>query len=463
MNRSCLPSARRPLPVPVRVHVSLLLVAACASGFAAEPLPVSAAYWKDPSFLKSFNGSYRIEARIEPNVSSEERALLVEIQNLMAAEKRGAALEKLASSPLTATSAALTFNLGNLHFESGDIGKAVVAYESAIKEYPSFRRAHRNLALARMRANEVEKALVSLTEAIRLGDADGSTYGLLGYCRLAREEYASALQAYRLAQLTEPDVAEWKAGIAQCLQELDQKKEAVALLDEVIRQRPLEASYSILKANLHLDLDQPDLAVKALELPFRLKLLPPDSMLTLADLHLRAGRQAAAQAAVNAAFSKPQERPGNPAILRLVRTASAEADWPLVKDLLAKAESAQPDRSLQIAKARYLLASREDVGAGLKLLEALTREDPTDGEALLALGKHLASAGQPESAELTLERASADPQTAYESQVELTRLHVALGRYKEALASLDAARALQDSDALREYRLALQSTLSASQ
>lgn len=435
------------------------------STFAAEPLPLSTSYWKDEAFLKSFNGSYRIEARIEPNVSTEERGLLVEIQKLMADDKRTAALDKLKSSELTRTSAALTFNLANLYFETGDLKNAITSYESALKEYPSFRRAHRNLAVALVRENDLEKALTHLTEAIKLGDADGSTYGLLGYCRLSREEFASALQAYRLAQVTEPDVAEWKAGIAQCLQHLDEKSEAIALLDEVIRQRPLESSYSILKANIHLELDQLDQAVKALELPFRLKLLAADPTLMLADLHLRASRKSSAQTAIDSAFSNKENPPSTSAILRVINTASYQEDWNLVKTLFekTKSESEKPDRALSIAKARYLIASNEDVAAGVTLLRKLTQEDPTDGQALLILAKHLAETKQPESAELMFERATADSTTAYEAFVELTRLHVSQSRYAEALAAIDKALALNPTESLRTYRQALQKTLAAAE
>lgn len=443
--------------------VSGLWLLASSFCFSADPLPLSTCYWKDEAFLKSFNGSYRIEARIEPNVSTEERGLLVEIQNLMAEDNRTAALEKLKSSPLTKTSAALTFNLANLCFETGDIKNAITSYEAALKEYPSFRRAHRNLAVALVRENDLEKALNHLTEAIKLGDADGSTYGLLGYCRLSREEFASALQAYRLAQVTEPDVAEWKAGIAQCLQYLDQKSEAIALLEEVIRQRPLESSYSILKANIHLELDQQDEAVKALELPFRLKLLTADPTLTLADLHLRANRKSSAQTAIDAAFSNKAAPPSIPAILRVIETASSQEDWTLAKKLFEQTQSAKPDRALNIAKARYLIASSEDPAAGVALLRKLTEEDPTDGQALLTLAKHLAETKQPESAELLFERAAADTTTAYEAYVELTRLHVSQSRYAEALAAVDKALALNPTESLQTYRQTLQKTLAAAE
>jgi tetratricopeptide (TPR) repeat protein len=450
----------------IRVHSRALAVSCLFSTatlvFAADPLPLATAYWKDPAFLQSFNGSYRIEARIEPSVGTEERGLLVEVQNLMATGNRTGALEKIRTSPLTEKSPALTFNLGNLLFETGDNAKAIAAYESALKEYPSFRRAHRNLALALVRENKLPEALDHLTEAIRLGDSEGSTYGLLGYCRLARKEFASALQAYRIAQVTEPAVAEWKAGIAQCLQETGGKEEAVALLDEVIALRPLESSYAVLLANINLDLDRPDSAAKALELPYRLGVLPPDPTLMLAELHLRAIRPDAAKSATEKAFAS-DTKPSTGAILRLIATASSQGNWPFAKDLLTKAETAEPSRPMQLAKARYLIDSEEDPAAGSKLLEKLVSEDPTDGTALLALAKHHATTGQPASAELLLERATADTVSAYEAHLELVRLLVAQSRYAEALKSTDAALALNPTEQLKNYRKALASTASAAE
>ena len=440
---------------------SLGLIGFILPAFSAEPLPLSASYWKDPAFLKSFNGSYRIEARIEPSVSTEERGLLIEIQTLMADGKRDAALGKLSSSKLTADSPALTFNLGNLHFETGDTGKAIVAYESALKAYPSFRRAHHNLALAHFRENGLAKALTHLTEAIRLGDSEGTTYGLLGYCRLANKEYASALQSYRLAQITEPDVPEWKAGIAQCLQSLDAKQEAAALLDEVIRQRPEEASYAVLQANILLELGQPDRASKALELPFRLGKLDPDSSLLLAEIHLRADRKPAAGSAIASAFSG-ERKPATQAVLRLIAAATDRSDWPLVKDLLERAGD-DTSRPLRLARAKYLIASAEDPTAGQTLLEALTTEDPTDGAALLALASHLAASAQPDASELLFERATSAPAHAYEAHIGLARLHVSQSRYADALKAIDTALTLQPTENLRTYREALQQTLSASE
>jgi len=431
--------------------VLFLLAASLAS--AAEPLPLSAAYWRDPAFQKAFNASYRIEARIEPSVSSEERALLVEIQNLMAKGERKSALAKLQASPLTAESSALRFNLGNLQFEEGLLEEAVKSYGGAIEGYPSFRRAHRNLAMAQIRLGELEPALAHLIEAVRLGDSEGATYGMLGYSRLQRGEWASALQAYRLAQISEPDTPEWKAGIAQCLQNLNARDEAAALLDEVIRQRPLEPSYAILQASLLLELGRAEDAVKALELPRRLGTLDPDGLLLLADLHLRADRRPAASESMDAAFSA-ETPPSAGRSAALAGTAMSLRDWPLATALLEKAVlgDGDPPRILRLISARLKIESGVAAEEGAGELAALLQEDPTDGESLIALAKFRADAGQPGEAELLFERATAAEESAAEAWIELARLRVAQQRYQAALLAVDEALALDDNPALEHYR-----------
>lgn len=429
---------------------------------ALEPLPISSSYWKDPAFIKAFNGSYRIEARIEPTVTGEQRAVLVQVQKLMAAEKRDEAIKLLQGSALTKASGALTFNLANLYLESGNLNEAVAAYESAIKAYPSFRRAHRNLGLARVRAEELDQAIVHLSEAVRLGDSEGLTYGLLGYCRLSREEVASALQAYRLAQLTEPEVIEWLAGIAQCLQQLGQQAEAIALLEEVIRKRPMESSYAILQANIHLQLEQPDEAAKILEMANRLGILAADPMLMLAELHMEGGRIREAEMTMQEAFAVEDAKPSAGAVLRLFQLSVSGEQWLIAKGLLEQVPEEQQGRPLRLAKATYLIESGENPKAGEALLKQLSEEDPTDGEALIAHARQVARNGQASVAELIFERASADEAWAFEAFTEITRLRAGQGRYQAALESLRNALKMRSDPALEEYRKALESVIEAS-
>jgi len=440
-----------------------LLVAALVGGApvrAAEPLPLAKEFWQDPAFRKAFNGSYRIEARIEPVVSSEERALLVEIQKLMANGRRQAAIDTLEKSKLTEDSAALAFNLGNLYFEEGEDKAAIAQYQKAIGEYPSFRRALRNLAMALVRTGRMDEALDPLLEAIRLGDSSGTAYGMLGFCRLQRAEWASALQAYRLAQLSEPEVADWKAGVAQCLDHLGDKEEAVALLDEVIRQRPAVAAYATLQASLFLDLNRPEDAVKALELPRRLGTLDPDGLLLLADLHLRSGRIGDARARIEEAVTAADE-PHTARVVSLIELSISAREWDLSRFLLEQAATDPEPRPVRRARARHLIASGDDPPTGARLLEELLAEDPTDGAALLALANHLARHDRPGRAELLYERATAVESAAPEAWVGLARLHVDQQRYRHALDAVDRALELRPGGPLEDYRDSLRKLVEA--
>ena len=435
---------------------SVLSLGLLAAVGAAEPLPLSTSYWKDPSFQKAFNGSYRIEARIEPTVSTAERGLLVEIQNLMKGGSRKSALAKLKGSSLTKSSAALTFNLGNLQFEEGDLEDAVKSYESALKQYPSFRRAHRNLAMALVRQVKMDDALTHLIEAVRLGDSEGATYGLLGYCRIERGEWASALQSYRMAQVSEPDTAEWKAGVAQCLQNLNSRDEAVALLDEVIRQRPEVASYSTLQASILLDLDRMSDAAKALELPRRLGKLDPDGLLLLADLNLREERTDDAKESIDEAFSG-EKKPATDRVLSVIGSAMMLKEWDLAEQLITKAtpEDGKSPRELRRASAQLKIESEKAPEEGARELGMLLKEDPTDGKAIMALGKYAVSRKQPGEAELLFERGTAVPEVAADAWIELARLRVEAARYESALKAVDEALKLRPGGSLVAYRASL--------
>ncbi len=433
----------------------------------AEALPLSTSYWKSSSFKKSFNGSYRIEARIEPQVSTAERGLLVEMQTLMEKGQRKSALSKIKSSSLTSKSAALKFNLGNLHFEEGNTKEALTAYRGAIAIYPSFRRAHRNLAMALIQNDELDQALSPLIEAMRLGDADGATYGLLGYCRLKRGEWESALQAYRMAQLTQPETADWKAGIAQCLQNLNARAEAIAMLDEVIRQRPDEASYASLQAAIMLELGQEEEAVKTLELPRRLNRLDPDGLLLLADLHLRATRLEDAQDSIAEAFADnaAKVKPSLDRIISVIDSAMRINQWSLASDLVQKATPPQgpSPRPLRTAAARLKIESEESPTEGAEELRTLLEEEPTDGTVLMALAGYELSLNNIGDAEILFERATAVSSTAVEAWVELAKMRVDQKRYPAALKAVDEALKIDPTRDFTAYRAALARLVEASQ
>ncbi|MGB0775704.1 MAG: tetratricopeptide repeat protein, partial [Akkermansiaceae bacterium] len=328
------------------------LLSAASPSF--SPLPLSKSYWKDEAFLKSFNGSYRVNARVEPVVSTAERGLLVSIQPLMADGKREEALKKLTSHATAKSSAAVLFNMGNIQFELGKMKEAGESYQKAIKIHPSFLRAHRNLGFVFARSNDWKQAMPALEEAIRLGDQHGATYGQLAYGRLNAEQYASALQAYRLAQVTEPNSLDWKAGVAQCLQHLQRNEEALALIDEVIRARPDEVSYYLLQGSIQISLQRGDDALANLELVRRIGKLDAENHLLLGTLHLRSANAHLARPVILSALAMEKKPPLQSALNTLDFTTQTQ-NWKLAQDVSAAIEKSWPevkDRKLAAQKMR---------------------------------------------------------------------------------------------------------------
>lgn len=435
--------------------VALSLVTVVQS---AEPLTLSKQYWSDQSFVKSFNGSYRINARIEPSVTSVQRAILVQVQELMKAGNRQAALGVLSKSSETKKSAALRYNQGNIYFELGELEMARSSYSAAIKAYPSFRRAHANLGMVLLREENYRDALTSLVEAVGLGDVSGSTMGMLGYCHLQNEHFASALQAYRMAQMSQPTQVDWQAGIAQCLSEMDQNAEAVALLEEIVEKRPAENSYQLLLVNVLLSDGQDDAAVVVLEWLRRNERLNVRHLALLAQLHTRADNMKLAKP-VFSELIPALDGELLPGYLTAVETVLSAGDWDYAEELLNSIpDGLELPQDIQHRSQRLkamVLAKFNKPGAE-KILTSVIKSNPLDGEALLQLGVYYVAAEDYERAAIHFERAKDQEKVLYRTLLAYSQMFVAQKRYRLAIEQLEQADQLQSSPEQRKYLSVLQ-------
>lgn len=236
--------------------------------------------------------------------------------------------------------------------------------------------------------------------------------------------------------------------------------EAVALLDEVVRERPAEASYALLRADILLGLGRAGEAAAALDLLRRLGSLDGDGHVLLATLHLRGGREQLADAAVDAAFGG-DAKPSVARALAAMREAVDRKAWEIARQLgtrigaVLTAEQQAERRGWERLGARILIEADEDAAAGAAKLGTLLAEDPLDGESLLVLGKLRAREDRREEAELLLQRATRSDDFAHEAWIEIARVRVDQRRYPEALEAIDEALVLRQSTELASYREAL--------
>ncbi|MFT5906206.1 MAG: tetratricopeptide (TPR) repeat protein [Cryomorphaceae bacterium] len=438
---------------------------------AAEPLPLSKEYWKSDAFRKAFNGSYRINARIEPFVDTKERDLLVAVQALMEKGERKSAISKLKASSLSSSSAAVMFNIANIAFETGDLELAKTQYSSAIKTFPTFLRAQQNLAFVHAREGDYDKAFPYLLEVIKLGSQDGSVMGLLGYCYQQKENFTSALQAFKNAQLTEPENIEWKIGEAYCYDSLGENAKALNLYESIVKKKPDEKQYMLLLINLYQRTGATKEAMVNLELLRRKGSLDISNKILLGALHLNEGSSVIGADVIREVLNSDQLTDGNIAMNAVgFAIGNNELDLAaefhgLIKPELVKKHTLGNRYNRQ--QAQILILQDKELGKAVELLTVMIAVDPLDADSLYLLAQYEASHKLEERALLHFQQAYVgNGKRKNSSLLERGKLLVKLQRYQEALKDLSAYQIHAEGsqiEQLRTYISAVKSLQKSSQ
>ena len=247
---------KRPLFIALIAAASLSFCLGEEPGTKESPIPLEV--WNDPTFQKQFLGSYGTNAAIEPSTTAPEKEHLQRILVLMQTDQEAAAteIESLLAKSLV-QSAVFDFTLANIRFQQDNMEKAIAHYEEAIRKFPSFLRAHKNLGIIRVRQGELDSASKSLTRVVELGGSDGLIMGLLGYCYSAAGQHVSAESAYRSAVLLQPDVLDWKVGLTQSALKQEKYEEVVSLCADLIERVPDRSEFWMLQANAFIGLGLP--------------------------------------------------------------------------------------------------------------------------------------------------------------------------------------------------------------
>ena len=433
---------------------------------AAKPLPLSSSYWKSSSFLKEFNGSYRINASIEPSLTSAERGLLVEMQSLMSKGQRTQTITKLKASSLLNTSAAIQFNLANVLSENGKLEEAISYYKKAVASQPSFRRAHQNLAYAYHRNNQAEDAYKHLLEVVRLGGNEGSVRGLLGYSFLEKEQYEPALQSFREALIIQPDTRDWKLGIAQTLQQLDRNAEALPIYEDLLKQFPDDHDIQLHLALIYHDSNQTEKAVTLLEILRRKEALSDEYTLLLATLLIENENVVIGGEQLKATISKEDFNQPEAALNSIQYCLGKDLDaLSLELHGLIQQNSLTPGELIrhQRIHAQILLKREPNNQEGLTILKKLITGNPTDSHSLHLLGQQLVLAKDSYQALLIFDQAiHADGPYSLPARLDKAQTLVHLSDYENAIKELESYLQASPHDTkISEYLEAVQNLYAA--
>jgi tetratricopeptide (TPR) repeat protein len=411
--------------------------------------------WQDPSFQKSFLGSYGTDSDVEPRVTTVERQELEKLLPMMAAEP-DRAIEKLKALSTPASSAVFDFTLGNLYFQRDEIDTAATHYRTAIGKFPSFKRAYKNLGLILVRKGQNNEAIGALGKYIELGGADGTTYGLLGYSYSSVSNFVSAESAYRNAVLLDPGTLDWKLGLTQSVYKQRKYGDTLALCDELITAFPNRADFWLLQANTWIGLNQPLKAAEDFEIVRRMGKATLQSLNTLGDIYVNQELyHLAAGVYKEAAETDPHQNPAR--TLRNVEVLAQRGALDEASLLLTTAKELFGDQFSDDEKKKLLkLESRIAVADGstehaAEVLQEIVALDPLDGEALILLGQHYAGIDQPEQAIFYFERAGSLGAYEAEAAVQKAQILVKQSKFREAVPLLKRAQEIRPREDVGHY------------
>lgn len=442
----------------MRTSLKTLLVGAglAISSLTAQTVSNPAnSMWDDPTFIKEFLGDFGFLAGYEPKISEEEKEALRGLIDLIKVSP-AVAIQQLEPQIKSSTSAAFDFILANLYFQEGNLAKAEQYYRSAIAKHPDFRRAYKNLGLVLVQDGNFEDAIPVISKAMDLGEVDGRSYGLLGYAYLTKERYYASDAAYRQAILMQPEVKDWKIGLARCLLETERFEIAIALFDTLLKDEPDNTDYWLLQSNAYIGDEQPLKAAKNLEIVRRMGNADLSTLTLLGDIYMNndtpeLALSAYVQAAEAAGADDAQ------AVIRAADILTRTANYDQAKPLIAKINtqltgSLNEDDELKLLTMSAKIARAEgDTETAIETLTKIVEHDALNGEAIIELANNFADTDKLPEAYNRFEQAAKIEGYERQAIVAHAQTLVRNGSYDKAVPLLRRALKIEFDGNLQDY------------
>ncbi len=407
-----------------------------------------------PEFQKRFTASYGVLEDREPELQELEISLLEKIGPMVEENPEFAKsmLEGMLGEETPAT-ASFNFILANLYFNGGALDDALAEYERAIEKFPTFRRAWKNLGMLKTRRADYEGGMKALVRCIELGDTSPDTYGSAAYCHLRVGNLMAAELAYNAAVVLEPNNNEWVEGKAQAMMMAKRYKEALPLLEELLRRDPEKNIYRTYQANVYVETEQYFKAAQIFEMIEAFGEGTMDTRLQLANIYSLEGMYGlSVDTYIGANRSDLVKRITE--VLLSVRFLVEKGEMEEARRLFEKIGSLDTYWKLE-DRTRFLLLqsafAKQDGNSELeeaKLVEAL-ETDPLNGEVLILLGALHSERGEKAKAMYYFERAFGSEKHEYDALILASQALIDDKRFSESLDLLQRALLKEPSSELK--------------
>lgn len=388
--------------------------------------------------------SYGFLSQREPALNSTEYAIIDKFLPFLE-EDPDFAIEMIQG--LTKNNPNLTasfhLTLGNLHFQTADLTSARESYAIAVEKYPDYLRAWKAIGLLEMHEQNYQAAKKSLGTAVRLGDSDPDTFGLIAYAFYIEEDYLAALSAYSHALLFAPESEEWIQGKVACLLNLEDFRPARTILEAITKKKPKNQKHWTVLANVYLSLKQPLKAAAVLEYLRQEDLATPQHSTLLTTIYLDNELPELA-AKIFLHQIDDNNLPDSTKLIACLFELSNSGQGKLATKLMLSAQRSNQfnDPKYRYALLRYqgetAMRNQQYDEAKERLSEALELSEER-GPVLLQLGINQHMADLPEEAIDLLEEATIYPAVRLRALVAMGQIMMARGEHQTAIRHLQMA------------------------
>lgn len=376
----------------------------------------------------------------EPKVTYEESLLIQDAISIYTSNpKQG--IEYLIDHMTPHSSAVISFTLANFYFQNDELGLAEKYYANAIQKLPDFYRAHSQLAQVYWKQNRLEDSLKELQQILSLGISDLSSFTLMGYIYLQKDEAMLAEMAYRQAILLKPDEEQTYLGLAQALWMQNRNQELISLLKPMIEKNPSQAQLWHLLANAYRTQDENIKAIEILETMKHLGLSDHEGLATLGDLYLQAHMTQDAIEIYLQAMNQGQlslDRALN-AIEGLLQLSEIEKAKTFIQSLIEwSTETMSEKQKLKKVWLEGRIAYMQDqFEQAKKYYEQALDMDPLQAKVLMSLGELYQEQDQLEKALIFYEQAESDLTFKKQALLKQTQVEIDRGQYLKASQNLE--------------------------
>ena len=327
--------------------------------------------------------------------------------------------------------------LGTLYYRQGDIGKAIQAFENALKRSPHHKAAKRNLhqlfrqkAFNALKMNALDEATTYFQKAIHLDPLNADTYRLMGDGYAHISQFSEAITYYQKALEIAPDDAEAQKNLVHSYNNYGVTLRNNGEWDAAIRAYrntlALQPTYQLARTNLI------------------------DVLWQKANAHRESGRSADAIATY---LELQKLHPDDTDIASLLGELYLKVrDYPAAVSAFHKVYTALPtdkqaQHNLIAAYQQYAQALRNqrDYGAAVVQLQKAVDLFPTDTNLRLSLSQAYQHVGKYEQAQNELEQILAQAPNNANAKTELVNLQIRRGnalmnrkKYAAAVAVFEA-------------------------